>query len=298
MILRKVIYTEQIRNIFLKKNLREIRISFKKGYSDSIYGYLYRKGISTVLEERNSYKFYIPEIHCGKVIEGLIKSGLKGITAVRSVPYKDKNWNREWEKSIKPVNVKNKIIVYPSWFKESVKKYSNKILIQIDPKMSFGTGHNETTQLMLGMMTDYIDSDDRYLLDFGCGSGVLAIAGIKLGIEKAVAIDIDEDSIMNSRENFEINRVKQYIKLYRKSIDSIRDKNFDIIAANIISGVITKNAKIISNKLKDNGKLFLSGILAGEKKKIIAVLKKNKFKTMEINRKAEWLGIYAKKVKD
>jgi len=69
----------------------------------------------------------------------------------------------------------------------------DKILIEIDPKMSFGTGHNETTQLVIELLIDEIDEEDKYILDYGCGTGILSIASIKLGMEKAIAIDIDDD---------------------------------------------------------------------------------------------------------
>jgi ribosomal protein L11 methyltransferase len=161
--------------------------------------------------------------------------------------------------------------------------------------MAFGTGHNETTQLVLELMLKYLSKKDKYLFDFGCGTGILAIAGIKMGIQKAVADDIDEDSIDNSVENFKLNKVYNKIKLYQNSISGIKEKNFDVICANIISSVIKENLGLMYLKLKPNGKLFLSGVLREEERNLKNHLKKNRFKVIEVIRKSEWIGVYAAK---
>jgi ribosomal protein L11 methyltransferase len=158
--------------------------------------------------------------------------------------------------------------------------------------MSFGTGHNETTQLILGMMCDYIDSNDKYLLDYGSGTGILAIAGVKLGVTQAVAIDIDEDSIENAKEYFNINNVSGKVKLYNSDITGITETDFDVITANITSGVIIPNLKHLYSKLEPNGKLFITGILNEESEELINNLTKNNFQLKELSSKAEWSGFY------
>ncbi len=145
--------------------------------------------------------------------------------------------------------------------------------------MSFGTGHNETTQLILELMCDYITTNDKTMLDYGCGTGILAIAGIKLGLNKAIAIDIDSDGIENAEENIKNNNCEN-----------------SIICANLTSQIIIQNLKNISKKLKPNGKLFITGILKDEKKSIINELKKCRFEIKEIRDKAEWTGLYGQKV--
>ena len=201
----------------------------------------------------------------------------------------------EWEKSIEPVYIKDKIIVYPSWKNNELKNPNGKILIEIDPKMSFGTGHNETTQMMLELMYDYIDNNDKYLLDYGCGTAVLAIAGIKLGVKLAVAIDIDEDSILNAMECMRKNEVSNIVKLYKTNINEISEKDFDIIVCNIDRTVILGNLKTIHAKLKPGGKLFITGILREEENEVKDSLKKQKFELIETRNKAEWLAFYTTK---
>lgn len=130
------------------------------------------------------------------------------------------------------------------------------------------------------------------MLDYGCGTGILAIAGIKLGIKLSVAIDIDPDAIENAKENFRKNQVYRKITLYKSGIKDIKQKNFDLICANIDYITISKRLKTIKAKLKKNGKLFISGILTEEKENILNLLKKNSLVTKKISRKAEWVALY------
>ena len=206
----------------------------------------------------------------------------------------EKNWNELWAKSIEPVYIKDKIVIYPSWKRQSINQ-SIPVKIEIDPKMSFGTGHNETTQLVLELMSNYLSTEDKLMLDFGSGTGILGIAGVKMGIGKVVAIEIDDDAIENSKEYFQINNVSDSVILYKCRLNEISESDFDIIAANIISGVIKFNINTIHSKLKQGGKLFLSGILKTEKKEMTDILTENGFLIKDTYEKAQWLGIYCTK---
>jgi ribosomal protein L11 methyltransferase len=196
------------------------------------------------------------------------------------------------ESSIKPVYIKNRIIIYPSWKKDSVSKERDKILIEIDPKMSFGTGHNDTTQLILEMMYDLMGPNDVSMLDYGCGTSILAIAAIKLGLKKAVSIDIDDDAIENAKENIRKNKVERQISLHKSEINKITESEFDIICANLTSSVVLVNLNYIADKLRTGGKLFVTGILVEEKDEMGKTLIKNNFEIKEIRHKGEWCGFY------
>ncbi|TRZ66788.1 50S ribosomal protein L11 methyltransferase [bacterium] len=273
----------------------ELKINITDKNSSHAYNILYKNGITSILEDNNSLIIDLPANQKNLldfIIKELKEKGFKKNDINRNV-LNNKNWNKEWEKTIDPIFIKNRIIIYPSWKKKSLSKYKDRILIQIDPKMSFGTGHNETTQLVLDMMCDYFDTKDKYMLDYGSGTGILSIAAVKMGVSKVVALELDEDSINNSKENFNINNASKTIKIYQKNINSIRERGFDIICANIISSVIIDNFHYINASLKSGGKLFLSGILSEEKAKISKVIKSNKFNITEIREKAEWLGIFA-----
>lgn len=274
----------------------EIQIESPPQNFEQISNLLFLYGIKTILEEDNSLKFYLTEEEWGTIEnldEELIAKKLATKEGFHVRKFEDKNWNEEWEKSIKPIDINGKIILHTSWNKSDIENTDDKILIQIDPKMAFGTGHNETTQLVLELMEKFLDGDEKSLLDYGCGTAVLAIAGIKLGINSAVAIDIDQEAIENANENVILNKVEDSIAFYQSNISEIEESKFDIICANIISSVIKENIDYIKEKLKENGKLFLSGILTEEEAGIVNVLNNKGFKIQNISRKAEWLGVYA-----
>lgn len=279
-------------------NYYEVKISFSKENHDRLQNGLYIQGIKNILEENGFIIIYFPEVDAGNI--NLLKTFLLNEKVIKEKDFEvnefeNKNWNEEWEKSIEPVYIRNKIIVYPSWKKNALKNIEDKILIEIDPKMSFGTGHNETTQLILELMSDNLQGDERKLLDFGCGTGILTIAGLKLGVSEAIAIDIDEDSIQNANEYFRLNSVRHKVKLLKTDISDIEEDSFDVICANIIRNVITENMEHIREKLNPNGKLFLSGILISDDQEILECLTQNDFEVIDITVKSDWIGIYATK---
>lgn len=274
-----------------------VEVAYSKYNYDDIYNLLYAEGIKTILDENGLIKFFIEDKNSAELIKEKLLSHPsltdKDITINK---LENHDWNKEWENSIKPVYIKDKIIVYPSWKKNKLENPNGKILIEIDPKMSFGTGHNETTQMMLELMCDYINDNDEYLLDYGCGTSILAIAGIKLGIKSAVSIDTDEDAVSNSEEYISKNEVSRQIKLHKTNIDEITEKDFDIVVCNIDRTVILSNLNTIYSKLKMGGKLFITGILLNEDNDVKDSLSKHKFELIETRKKAGWLAFYYRKV--
>ncbi len=266
----------------------EVHVSFSKSNYETL------ENLVTVLEESGSFIICFPdETQANELKEFLTGHGGVSEKNILVKEFENKDWNREWEKSIKPVKIGRKMIVYPSWLKHELGDTKDKLLIEIDPKMAFGTGHNETTQLMLEMMTKYLEGDEEHLLDYGCGTAVLAIAGIKLGVKKAVAIDNDPDAIENAAECLKKNKVEKFVSLYCANIDEIEEENFDIICANIISSVIIENIEHIMEKITKGGKLFVSGVLMDEDQGIMEYLFQNGFDVEDIQTKGEWIGMYA-----
>ena len=281
----------------MEKDYIELEIAFNETSYDLIYNRLYLNGLTTILEENGTLKLYLPESEielAEKIRQELNELDNIPLSSISIQKFENKDWNTEWEKTIEPVYILDKLVIYPSWKKDALDLSKGNIPIEIDPKMSFGTGHNETTQLILEQMSMYITPvTDKYLLDFGSGTGILSIAAVKLGVNKAVAIEIDEDSIENSKEYFTLNKVSDKITLYQSDISQISETGFDVISANITSNVIIPNLTNMYNKLKSGGKLFVTGILKEETEELINQLTTHNFLMKELKQRAEWSAFYA-----
>jgi ribosomal protein L11 methyltransferase len=168
---------------------------------------------------------------------------------------KTQNWNAVWEKNFDPITVENKCVIRAPFHKDTPKcKYE----IIIEPKMSFGTGHHETTFLMLKTMLD-LDFKDKVVLDMGCGTGILAILAKLKEAKEITAIDIDEWAYNNTVENIEKNNCND-IKVFQGDASLLTNQQFDIIIANINRNILLDDIKNYSKVLKPGGTLLLSGI--------------------------------------
>ncbi|MCX7877557.1 MAG: 50S ribosomal protein L11 methyltransferase [Ignavibacteria bacterium] len=276
------------------KNIYKIKIRYTDKIYENICNNLYMYGINSILEDDNEITVFLnSKKEADKLREILIRNTNLNSEDIRTEKFADRNWNDEWKKSLEPIRINNKFIIYPSWKAEEIKD-EKLIKIQIDPKMSFGTGHNETTQLIIELMSKHISPADKKMIDFGCGTAILSIAAEKLGLKKITAIDIDTDAVINAQENIKVNDCSG-IKILQCSISDIKENDFHIIAANLTSSVILDNLTEVKLRLKKGGKLFLSGILKEEKDEILNHLKLNHFKILEINDKGEWTAIYCVK---
>ncbi len=283
--------------MLMEKSYTELEIAFNESTYDLIYNRLYLNGLTTILEENGTLKVYLAEADLPlleKLVNELKQEDKIPSSSIHTGTFENKDWNTEWEKTIEPVYIHDKLVIYPSWKREELDLTKGNIPIEIDPKMSFGTGHNETTQLILEQMSTFIaPEEDKYLLDFGSGTGILSIAAIKLGVESAVAIEIDDDSLINAAEYFELNGVSGNVVMHKADIAEISETGFDIVAANITSNVIIPNLGNIYDKLKSNGKLFVTGILNEETETLINELTKQNFLMKELKQRAEWSAFYA-----
>ncbi len=208
----------------------------------------------------------------------------------------EKNWNEEWEKNLRVIEISDKLVVKPS-NKEYSPKDGQFVLI-IDPKMSFGTGEHATTQMMLKLIEKYINPNDK-VIDVGTGTGILAIAAIKLGANFAVAIDNDEWVYENILENLQNNSIENgKIQVLIGTSDIVKDTDFDMIIANIQKNVLLEIAEDFKNKVKDTkntSKVLLSGILREDENDIINHYKTFGFNHIETIYQDEWCAIVLNK---
>lgn len=174
---------------------------------------------------------------------------------------KNIDWVKETQSQFKPIQINEKIWIIPSWHKIQNQSVIN---IHLDPGLAFGTGSHPTTKLCLDWLSE-IELTNKSVLDYGCGSGILAIAAKKLGSAYTIGVDIDPQAIIASNQNAEKNNVNEINFL--QSNNSI-DEKFDVVLANILSSALKVLAPIISSKCNDNGKIALSGILKTQEKEI------------------------------
>ena len=173
------------------------------------------------------------------------------------------NWNATWESNFNPVIVEDKCVIRASFHKATD---VNKMDIIIDPKMSFGTGHHDTTWLMASELFD-LDLKNKSVLDMGCGTGVLAIIAKKLGAKHVHGIDIDEWSIENSNENSKVNNCHDIV--FEKGNSSLlSEKKFDLILANINRNVLLHDLPVYYTCLNENGVILLSGFFENDQKEL------------------------------
>ena len=188
-----------------------------------------------------------------KLFSILEKYGLSHEIKVEKL--KDINWNEKWEKNFDPVFVDDKVQIRAT-FHNPQPNYEYDIII--NPKMSFGTGHHETTQLIVSEQLN-IDHENKHILDVGTGTGVLAIMGYKLGAKSITATDVDDWCIENSMENFNLNQVENF-EILQGTIDKLTlPGSYDIIYANINKNVLLNDLPVYSNILNETGILLLSG---------------------------------------
>lgn len=199
----------------------------------------------------------------------------------------EKNWNELWESNYEPVIVGDFVQVRAT-FHEALPAVKHEIIIT--PKMSFGTGHHATTFLMMSEM-EQLDFNNKEVIDFGTGTGVLAILAEKLGASRIYALDNDKWSIENAEENI---RVNQCSKIHLALADTLPETGkAEIMLANINLNIILKNLTAIKNNVAKSGAVLFSGLLVSDKPVIVPAIESAGFSDLQFFEKNGWLLIHA-----
>ncbi len=247
----------------------EIKIIFKGNVSENQRGIYIAEmgdmGCDSFTEEGWHLNCYIQGAELEKNKE-VIEDYLKGIdrSSYQITDIEDKNWNEEWEANFSPIVVNGECVVRAP-FHEPM-GYANEIVIM--PRMAFGTGHHETTQLMIEAILS-LKLDGANILDMGCGTGVLGIVALLKGASSADAIDIDEWAYDNVLENGELNGVREGISPFwgdASILESgdLRDASYDLILANINRNILIRDMEIYVSHLKSGGMILFSGFLESD----------------------------------
>lgn len=202
------------------------------------------------------------------------------------------DWTVEWKKFFKPLEVGEKFVIVPSW--EEYKADKDKIILEIDPGMAFGTGSHETTAICLKLLEE-VDLKDKVVADVGTGSGILAIACAKLHAKHVLALDIDPLSIKTAKENVVVNDCFNKVEVMESDLLNTSKDNYDLIIANILPDVIINLIPDAYEKLNGKGLILVSGIILEKKDLVIKELKKYGFSIVKDLDIGEWTGIIGRK---
>ena len=242
---------------------------------DAITGYFLRNLFLANLKDRLAV-----------YLQGLRALGfVVGHPSFREIPSQD--WGRRWRRYFKPIEVTPSIVIKPPW--KPWKGRPGQIVIDIMPRMAFGTGTHETTQVAVELLEAHLRPSD-VVLDVGTGSGILAIAAAKLGAARVLAVDIETESVENARENAAQNDVVDKVTIRHGSVEAVGPETFDVVLANINREALMAFLPRLKRHVVSSSRLILSGLLRTEKARMDEILSTSKYRTVEIKTKSEWMG--------
>lgn len=234
-----------------------LQVNCDPAFSEILMAEIAEAGFDTFMETDSGFEAYTESDHYDEKRLSEIRDQYLSQTGLSFTfdKIEKRNWNEEWEKSYQPIIVDDKCLIRAN-FHQPDKKYPYEIIIT--PKMSFGTGHHQTTYLMVKQQMD-IDHNGKRVMDAGCGTAILSIMASKAGAREVEAFDIDEWSVINGEENLEVNGCSN-IHLQQGKITEVKlSGTFDIILANINKNVLLDEIKLYQAFLNPNGLLLLSG---------------------------------------
>ncbi|MFZ5856339.1 MAG: 50S ribosomal protein L11 methyltransferase [Chloroflexota bacterium] len=216
----------------------------------------------------------------------------------------DQNWMEAWKASYKPIPIGKRLMIVPAWMDSPEPK---RIPIKIDPGMAFGTGTHPTTQLCLELIESFfverstLNVQRSTVIDVGCGSGILSIAALKLGAASALGVDIDIESVVNSRENADKNGIGAELILGQGSVAEVLAGQFDyksapLVVANILAPIIIRLFDAgLADLVDAGGEIILSGILAEQAEKVIEAASAKGLVLTDKRQMKDWVALRCRK---
>ena len=219
------------------------------------------------------------------------------IKKVEYAPLENRNWATAWQERYHPIPVGKSLIVLPTWLKNP---FPDRIPIRIDPGMAFGSGTHPTTQLCLALLErSLMESLPGEMIDVGCGSGILAIGAVKLGVQKVLGVDIDPDAVRISNENALVNAVSRSVNFREGSVKELLEQErqsmgASLVVANIIAPVLKDLFKEgLGDLVRPGGRIILSGILKEQLRGILLCLEEHGLILTEQQEQGDWVGLIA-----
>ncbi len=226
-------------------------------------------------------------------INDLPKHGLDaGIGEITVVYSEEQDWAESWRQYFQTTHVGRRIVIKPTW--EEYTPEEKEIVIELDPGMAFGTGSHDTTRLCLEMLETYIKPRMK-VIDFGTGSGILAIAAAKMRASLVIAFDMDEIAVKAARENVILNDQEEHIEIHIAESPDFINIAADLLMANIVAEVIIDNIESIAKVLRTGGILIVSGITRAKSAMVEQALRNTGFDILKKLKGGEWAAIAAVK---
>ena len=217
------------------------------------------------------------------------------LRSIQPLTIADQDWLSEWKKGYEPVTIGEKILITPSWKRDKIEA-GERVIVQIDPGMAFGTGTHETTRGCLELLEKYWHGGS--LLDVGTGTGILAIAAVKLVPDaRVIGFDVDPEAIDVALENAQINQVEDEIEFEVNKLASFHGQAFDVVLANLTADVIEPLAAAFPQVMNAAGTLIVSGILREQGDDVCAALSAEGLEVIESKPDGEWVT-FALKLKN
>ena len=271
-------------NIYIEYNFT---ISPKEPATEILIAELGNVGFESFVETENGVTAYIQKNdYKAEILENIFILNSEDFNIkYNSKEIEQTNWNAEWEKNFKPIQVDNLVSIRAPFHENPNLQYD----IVIEPKMSFGTGHHETTHMMVQHLLK-LNLEDKKTLDMGCGTGILAIFAEMKGAKPIDAIDIDNWCYENSLENVERNKCTN-ISVYEGDSSLLINKKYDLIIANINRNILLMDMNIYTNCLNEKGILLLSGFYEQDISTIDAEVSKYNLKLETFIERNNWVAL-------
>ena len=270
-----------------------LQVICNSDFAEILMAEIAEAGFDTFMETDKGFEAYVELEKFDKEQLQYIKDRYSDQTPL--IFYQDRiekqNWNEEWEKSYQPIIVDDRCLIRAEFHKID-KEYP--YVITITPKMSFGTGHHQTTYLMVKAQMD-IDHQDKRVMDAGCGTAILSIMASKRGAKEVVAFDIDEWSVVNGQENIEVNNCNN-ISLQQGKLSEVNiTGTFDIVLANINKNVLLDEIKLYQEYLVPGGLLLLSGFYTQDIPDLLKEASTYNLKEVSRDERETWASLLLKK---
>ncbi|MDQ3109945.1 MAG: 50S ribosomal protein L11 methyltransferase [Bacteroidota bacterium] len=267
----------------------DVKINPRQPGTDLLITELAELGFESFVETQDGFLAYIPAKEFSEALLSPIQNIKEELGKVswskKLIPAQ--NWNAEWESSYQPIQISDKLLIRAP-FHEAVQGVE--IDLEIQPQQSFGTGHHPTTRLMAEKLLT-MPLAGRYVLDMGCGTGVLAILAAKLGAAGVLGIDIESNAVMNAIENVQRNKVEN-VTIEEGKDDKTGDRKFDLVLANINKNVLVSALPNYTKALNKNGELLMSGFFTTDVAALKEAAERTGLKFVSKENDGEWALVH------